>query len=69
MGDVARMRDIRNAHKIWVGMSEGKRALGISGSIILKWEFGFGDVDFIHLTQDKYQWRALVNRVIKRRVS
>jgi hypothetical protein len=29
---------------------------------------GFEDVDWIHLTQDRVQWRVLVNTVINLRV-
>jgi hypothetical protein len=28
------------------------------------WEIGFGDVDWIHLAQDRDTWRALVNTVM-----
>jgi hypothetical protein len=31
-------------------------------------EIGFGDVDWIHLAQDRDRWRALVNTVINLRV-
>jgi hypothetical protein len=31
-------------------------------------EIGFGDVDWIHLTQDRDRWRALVNTVMNLRV-
>jgi hypothetical protein len=32
------------------------------------WEIGFGDVDWIHLEQDRDRWRALVNMVMSLRV-
>jgi hypothetical protein len=32
------------------------------------WETGFGDVDWIHLAQDRDRWRALVNMVMNLRV-
>jgi phenylalanine-4-hydroxylase len=32
-------------------------------------EIGFGDVDWIHLAQDRDRWRALVNTVMNLRVS
>jgi hypothetical protein len=32
------------------------------------WEIGFGDVDWIHLAQDRDRWRALVNTVMNLRV-
>jgi hypothetical protein len=40
-----------------------------SSRIILKWilKMGFDHVDWIHLAEDKDQWRA-VNTVMKRRV-
>jgi len=31
-------------------------------------EVGWEDVDWIHLTQDRDQWRAVVNSVMKLRV-
>jgi hypothetical protein len=31
-------------------------------------EIGFGDVDWIHLAQDRDRWRALVNTVMNIRV-
>jgi hypothetical protein len=31
-------------------------------------EIGFGDVDWIHLTQDRDRWRDLVNTVMSLRV-
>jgi hypothetical protein len=31
-------------------------------------EIGWGDMDWINLTQDRVQWRALVKRVINLRV-
>jgi hypothetical protein len=31
-------------------------------------EIGFGDVDLIHLAQDRDRWRALVNTVMNLRV-
>jgi hypothetical protein len=31
-------------------------------------EIGFGDVDWIHLAQDRDRWRALVNTVMNLRV-
>jgi hypothetical protein len=31
-------------------------------------EIGFGDVDWIHLAQDRDRWRALVNTVMNVRV-
>jgi hypothetical protein len=32
-------------------------------------EIGFGDVDWIHLAQDRDKWRAVVNTVMNLRVS
>jgi hypothetical protein len=31
-------------------------------------EIGFGDVDWIHLAEDRDRWRALVNTVMNLRV-
>jgi hypothetical protein len=57
-----------------VGWPEGRRQLGRPRR---KWEdnikmylgeIGFGDVDWIHLAQDRDRWRALVNTVMNLRV-
>jgi hypothetical protein len=66
---VAHIGEIRNAYKILVGIPEGKRPLGRprrrwEDNIRMdirekKWEV----VDWIHLAQDRNQWRVLVNMV------
>jgi hypothetical protein len=68
------MGEVRGAKNILVGKPEGRRPLGrprrrrednikmdIGG-------IGFGDVDWIHLAQDRDRWRALVNTVMSLRV-
>jgi hypothetical protein len=59
------MREIRNAYRILVGKSEGKRPLGRQRR---KWvdnikmdlgEIGWGGMDWIELAQDRDQWRVL----------
>jgi hypothetical protein len=64
----------RNAYKIFVGKSEGKRPLEI---IRRRWEdnikiclseIWWGSMDWIDLAQDRDQWRALVNTVMNLRV-
>jgi hypothetical protein len=69
-GHVARIGEVRGAHNILVGRPEGRRPLGRPRR---RWEdnikeIGFGDVDWIHLAQDKDRWRALVNTVMNLRV-
>jgi hypothetical protein len=63
-----------NAYRILVGMPEGKRPLG---KPIRRWEdnikvdlreIGWSGMDWIHLAQDRDQWRALVNTVMDLRV-
>jgi transcription termination factor 2 len=70
-GHVARMGEKRIVYGILVGNSEGKRPLGRPRR---RWkdnirmdlrEIGWGNMDWIDLAQDRYQWRALVNTVIK----
>jgi hypothetical protein len=71
-----RMRwEVRGAYNILVGRPERRRPLGRPRH---RWEdnikldlreIGFGDVDWIHLAQDRDRWRALVNTVINLRVS
>jgi hypothetical protein len=63
-----------NACRISVEKPEGKRPLGRSRH---RWEdnirmdlreIGWGGMDWIHLAQDRGQWRALVNTVMTFRV-
>jgi hypothetical protein len=65
---------MRNVYKILVAKSEGKRLLGRSRS---KWEgnirMDLGEirsegVEWIHVAQDRHQWRAVLNTVMKLRV-
>jgi hypothetical protein len=57
----------RNAYRILAGKPEGKRPLGRPRC---RWknnikmdvrEIGWGDIDWIDVAQDRYQWGALVN--------
>jgi hypothetical protein len=73
-GHVARMGEKRNVYRLLVGKPEGKRPLrrprhrwvdNIKMDLV---EIGWGDVDWIGLTQDRDKWRALVNSVINLRV-
>jgi hypothetical protein len=66
--------NLRNAYRLLVGKPEGRRPLGRPRR---KWvdnirmdlvEMGWGDVDWIGLTQDSDRWRALVNSVLNLRV-
>jgi hypothetical protein len=73
-GHVARMGERRNAYRILVGKPEGKRSLGRSRcrwvediKIDLR-EIGWEGMEWIDLTQDRDQWRALVNTVMNLRV-
>jgi hypothetical protein len=69
-GDVARMGEGKNVYRVSVGKSEGKRPLGRprhrwkDGVSIDLREIGWGRVGWIHLAQDRDQWRALVNAVM-----
>jgi hypothetical protein len=65
---------MRNAYKSFVGKPEGKRPLGRPRR---RWEdnirmslreVGWEGIDWVHLTQCRDQWRALVNMVINLRV-
>jgi hypothetical protein len=65
---------VRGAYNILVGKPEAMRLLGRPRR---RWEdnikfdlgeIGFGDVDWIHLAQDRDRWRALVSTVMNLRV-
>jgi hypothetical protein len=69
------MGEVRGAYNILGGRPEGRRPLGRPRRSI--WEdnikmylreIGFGDVEWIHLAQDRDSWRALVNTVMNPRV-
>jgi hypothetical protein len=73
-GHVAQMREKRNAYRILVGKPEGMRPLGRPRR---RWadnikmdlrDIGWDGMDWIDLAQDRDQWRALVNTVLKLRV-
>jgi hypothetical protein len=73
-GHVARRGEKRNAYRILVGEPEGKRTLGRSRR---RWvdnikmdlrEIGWDSADWIHMAQDRDQWRALVNAILNLRV-
>jgi hypothetical protein len=64
----------RNEYRILVGMSEGKRPLGrprrrwVDNIKIDLREIEWDDMDWIDLAQNRDQWRALLNTVLKLRV-
>jgi hypothetical protein len=69
------MEEKRNAYRVLVRKSEGKRPLGRP---IRRWvdnikmdlrEIGWVGVDWIDMAEDRDQWRALVNTGMNLRVS
>jgi hypothetical protein len=73
-GHVARMGEKRTAYRILVGKTEGKRPLGrprrrwVDNIKMDLRGMGWNGVVWIDLTQDRDQWRALVNTVMNLRV-
>jgi hypothetical protein len=73
-GHVVRMGEGRNVYRVLVGKPEGKRPLGRprrrweDGIKMDLGETGWGGVEWIHLAQDRDQWRALVNAVMNLQV-
>jgi len=41
---------------------------GIDGRIILRWEVGWGSLDWVELAQDRDSWWTLVNMVMNLQV-
>jgi hypothetical protein len=73
-GHVACMGEGRNVYRVLVGKPEGKRPLerprrrwknGIKMDLR---EIGWGDVEWIHMAQDRDLWQALVNAVMNLQV-
>jgi hypothetical protein len=64
------MGEKRNAYRLMVGKSEGKRPLGRPRRrwvANIRMDFGeveWGGVDWIGLARDRDKWRALVNLVM-----
>jgi hypothetical protein len=74
VGHVARMGERKNAYRILVGKPEGKRPLGrprqmwVDNIKMDLRDIGWDGMGWIELAQDRDQWRALVNTVVKLRV-
>jgi hypothetical protein len=73
-GHVAQMGEKRNTYRILVGKPEGNRPLGrpkcrwVENIKIYLREIEWDGMDWIDLSQDRDQWRALVNTIMNLRV-
>jgi hypothetical protein len=71
---VARMVEKRNAYRILVGKSEGKRPLGrprrrwVDNKKMHLGDLGCTGMDWVDLALGRDQWRALVNTVMNLKV-
>jgi hypothetical protein len=71
---LSRMGEKRNAYRLLVGKSEGKRPQGrprrrwVDNIRMDLGEVGWGDVDWVGLAKDRNRRRALVNSVLNLRV-
>jgi hypothetical protein len=72
-GHAARMGEMGNKYNILVGKPKGKRPIGRP-----RWEenitmnlreIGWEGVDWIHVAQNRYQWRVLVSTINNIRVT
>jgi hypothetical protein len=74
MGRACSTHEKRNAYRISVGKTEGKRPLGRprhrwEGNIkVYLRDIGLVGMDWVDLAQGRDQWRALVNMVMNLRV-
>jgi len=62
-GHVARRGEVRNAYENLVWKPERKRPLG-KHRRSMSWENSVGYIGWMHLAQNRDQWRALVNTVM-----
>jgi hypothetical protein len=68
------MGEKMNAYRIFAGKTQGKilpgrpRRRWVNNIKIYLREIGWDGMDWIHLAQDRDQWGALVNTVMKLRV-
>jgi hypothetical protein len=62
------MRETRNDTKFWLENLKGRHICREEDNVKTHLgEIGYEDVDWILLTQDRYQWRAVVNTVLNLR--
>jgi hypothetical protein len=63
-GRIARMWDTRNAYRVLVGKPEVKRRKWVDNIKMDLRKMGWYGMDLIDLSQDRDQWKALVNTVM-----
>jgi hypothetical protein len=64
-GTCKKTMEVRTAHVVLIGKAEEQRPYmrGLYSNRLI--EIGFGDMDWLELAQDRVEWQAVLNMVMK----